>query len=338
MEIAEEKTTTTTTDIKQALGDVKKRTYQMFLGQVDDELGLANGGSDVHAAITKAKFELKYERQYKDVGKIIPPGVLVEENKRRKLLKELGVELRTTATVQQVKQKEESDQPEEEEKGEMSLTEQLSKQKAESERTSSLSMIPEKYRMSNKQQQASTSTALSLVNAMANNQTSIALRQRKVVHPQWHAPWKLMRVISGHQGWVRCLAVDPMNKFFVSGSNDRTIKFWDLIEGKLKVTLTGHINTVRGLVLSNRHPYLFSCGEDKKVLCWDLEQNKVVRHYHGHLSGIYSIALHPELDVLVTGGRDATARVWDMRTKAQVHVLGGHSGTVEDIICQSDEP
>ena len=100
MEIAEEKTTTATTDIKQALGDVKKRTYQMFLGQVDDELGLANGGSNVHAAITKAKFELKYERQYKDVGKIIPPGVLVEENKRRKLLKELGVELRTTATVQ----------------------------------------------------------------------------------------------------------------------------------------------------------------------------------------------------------------------------------------------
>jgi pleiotropic regulator 1 len=80
-----------------------------------------------------------------------------------------------------------------------------------------------------------------------------------------------MRVISGHNGWVRCLAVDPMNKFFVSGSNDRTIKFWDLVDGTLKVTLTGHINTVRGLALSNRHPYLFSCGEDKKILCWDLE-------------------------------------------------------------------
>jgi pleiotropic regulator 1 len=63
-----------------------------------------------------------------------------------------------------------------------------------------------------------------------------------------------------------------------------------------------------------------------------------VRHYHGHLSGIYTIALHPELDVLVTGGRDATARVWDMRTKAQIHCLAGHSNTVEDIICQGDEP
>lgn len=50
------------------------------------------------------------------------------------------------------------------------------------------------------------------------------------------------------------------------------------------------------------------------------------------------MALHPELDILVTGGRDATARVWDMRTKAQIHCLGGHSNTVEAILCQGDEP
>ena len=129
-----------------------------------------------------------------------------------------------------------------------------------------------------------------------------------------------------------------MNKFFVTGSSDRTIKFWDLADGSLKITLTGHTNAVRGLAVSDRHPYLFSCGEDKMVKCWDLEQNKVVRQYHGHLSAVYALALHPGLDLLVTGGRDSTARVWDMRTKAAVHVLGGHANTVEDIICQVDEP
>lgn len=65
--------------------------------------------------------------------------------------------------------------------------------------------------------------------------------------------------------------MDPKNKFFVSGSADRTIKFWDLVEGKCLVTLTGHINTVRGLAISERHPFLFSVGEDKMVKCWDLE-------------------------------------------------------------------
>ena len=53
------------------------------------------------------------------------------------------------------------------------------------------------------------------------------LVQRKAllsVKPDWHPPWKLMRVISGHLGWVRCVAVEPGNEWFATGSGDRTIK------------------------------------------------------------------------------------------------------------------
>lgn len=171
--------------------------------------------------------------------------------------------------------------------------------------------------------------------------SSSSLARRPDVYqpkPEWHAPWKLMRVISGHLGWVRSLAVEPGNEWFVSGAGDRTIKIWDLASGSLKLTLTGHISTVRGLAVSPRHPYLFSCGEDKMVKCWDLETNKVIRHYHGHLSGVYTLSLHPTLDVLVTGGRDGVARVWDMRTRSNIHVLSGHKGTISDVKCQATDP
>lgn len=156
--------------------------------------------------------------------------------------------------------------------------------------------------------------------------------------PNWHPPWKLYRVISGHLGWVRCVAMEPGNEWFATGSGDRVIKIWDLATGTLKLSLTGHISTVRGIVVSPRQPYLFSCGEDKQVKCWDLEYNKVTRHYHGHLSAVYAIDMHPTLDVLVTCGRDATARVWDMRMKAQIHCLTGHTNTVADIKCQAADP
>ncbi|KAG0374587.1 pre-mRNA-splicing factor prp46 [Mortierella sp. AD032] len=160
----------------------------------------------------------------------------------------------------------------------------------------------------------------------------------KAIRPEWHAPWKLMRVISGHQGWVRSVAVEPGNEWFATGAGDRIIKIWDLASGRLKLSLTGHIGQVRGLAVSPRHPYLFSCGDDKMVKCWDLETNKVIRHYHGHLSGVYALAIHPTLDVLVTSGRDATARVWDMRTKQAVHTLSGHTGTVSAVKCQEADP
>ncbi|OTF80810.1 pleiotropic regulator 1-like protein, partial [Euroglyphus maynei] len=171
--------------------------------------------------------------------------------------------------------------------------------------------------------------------------SGLTIAPRKPVQmpkPEWHAPWKLYRVISGHTGWVRCIAVEPGNEWFATGANDRIIKIWDLASGTLKLSLTGHISPVRGLEVSPRQPYLFSCGEDKMVKCWDLEYNKVVRHYHGHLSGVYCLALHPTLDILVTGGRDSVARVWDMRTKAQIHSLGGHSNTVASVFCQPTDP
>lgn len=175
-----------------------------------------------------------------------------------------------------------------------------------------------------------------------DNQFAVASYQKRnlitMPKPQWHAPWKLYRVISGHLGWVRCIDVDPSNEWFATGAGDRIIKIWDLASGNLKLSLTGHVSSVRGVCVSNRHPYLFSCGEDKQVKCWDLETNKVIRHYHGHLSACYALALHPSLDILVSAGRDSVARMWDMRTKAQIHCLEGHTNTVAAVKCQDVEP
>ncbi|XP_013378829.1 pleiotropic regulator 1 [Lingula anatina] len=171
-----------------------------------------------------------------------------------------------------------------------------------------------------------------------NDKMLVPTKAPTMPKPTWHPPWKLYRVISGHHGWVRSIAVEPGNEWFATGSADRMIKIWDLASGTLKLSLTGHISTVRGIVVSPRQPYLFSCAEDKQVKCWDLEYNKVIRHYHGHLSAVHAIDLHPTIDILCTCGRDATVRVWDMRTKACIYTLTGHTNTVADVKCQSAEP
>ena len=195
---------------------------------------------------------------------------------------------------------------------------------------------------------STTSTELSLVQPIGKTtKAAVTEKAKRVTHqhgtvsfdePIWHPPWKLMRVISGHLGWVRAITFSPDNDWFATGSVDRTIKIWDVASGALRLTLTGHINTVRGLKVSNRHPYLFSCSEDRAVKCWDLNTNSVVRHYHGHLSGVFCLDIHPKLDILVTGGRDSCARVWDMRTKREIHVLGGHEDAVGAVICQPTDP
>jgi len=179
---------------------------------------------------------------------------------------------------------------------------------------------------------------MSIVPVGRSGVNALALKESRKLEPEWHAPWKLMRVISGHQGWVRAIAIDPSNEWFVTGASDCTIKCFDLASGTLKLTLTGHISCVRGLAVSSTRPYMFSVSEDKSVKCWDLEYNKVIRHYHGHLSGVYSCSLHPSLDVLCTGGRDCAVRMWDVRTEREIHCLTGHDNTVVDIKTQSNDP
>lgn len=75
-----------------------------------------------------------------------------------------------------------------------------------------------------------------------SNGEQMTLQPKKapsIPKPKWHAPWKLYRVISGHLGWVRCVAVEPGNEWFATGAADRVIKIWDLASGKLKLSLTG---------------------------------------------------------------------------------------------------
>ena len=57
---------------------------------------------------------------------------------------------------------------------------------------------------------------------------------------KYHSPWKLKTVIAGHHGWVRCIDIDRSNEFFVTGSTDRTIKFWDLATGNFNFQIDIH--------------------------------------------------------------------------------------------------
>lgn len=73
----------------------------------------------------------------------------------------------------------------------------------------------------------------------SNQLQLIPKKAPSIPKPKWHAPWKLYRVISGHLGWVRCVAVEPGNEWFATGAADRVIKIWDLASGKLRLSLTG---------------------------------------------------------------------------------------------------
>jgi pleiotropic regulator 1 len=155
-------------------------------------------------------------------------------------------------------------------------------------------------------------------------------KMKKLIKPDFHPQWKLMRVISGHQGWVRALAVDPSNQVInslIDSGSCRGVMTGLLSSGTWPAGTSrsrspgtstpseASLSPSTQYYISSKYTYLYSVSEDKTVKCWDLEYNKIIRNYHGHLSGVYCVAQHPTLDLIFTGGRDATVRVWDIRTR-----------------------
>ena len=50
----------------------------------------------------------------------------------------------------------------------------------------------------------------------------------------------LERKLTGHKDWVSSVAVSPDGKWAASGSDDKTVKIWDLETGECRATLEGH--------------------------------------------------------------------------------------------------
>ena len=55
----------------------------------------------------------------------------------------------------------------------------------------------------------------------------------------------LERKLTGHKDWVSSVAVSPDGKWAASGSEDKTVKIWDLETGECRATLEGHTDKVR---------------------------------------------------------------------------------------------
>eukprot|EP00736_Rhodelphis_marinus_P004069 Rmarinus@m.7263 len=77
-----------------------------------------------------------------------------------------------------------------------------------------------------------------------------------------------IHVFEGHQDSV--LAITVTKKYFFTGSQDNTIRVWDLTYYQCKRTLAGHTRSILALAVNNDESFLFSCSNDNSVRVWDI--------------------------------------------------------------------
>lgn len=111
--------------------------------------------------------------------------------------------------------------------------------------------------------------------------------------------------LEGHEKRVYGVDLSPDGKTAVSGSNDRTIRFWDTLTGKEQKTSriisdekSGHREPIRAVAWSRKKnlPYLVSASNDKTLICWECTESGVWKERNkmtGHNDFVYCLAWMP---------------------------------------------
>ena len=75
----------------------------------------------------------------------------------------------------------------------------------------------------------------------------------------------------GHTGSVASIAITPDGKHIVSGSNDETIKLWDIQSGKEIRSFEGHTFFVNSIAITPDGKHIVSGSNDKTIKLWDIQ-------------------------------------------------------------------
>lgn len=152
-----------------------------------------------------------------------------------------------------------------------------------------------------------------------NNQKTQSIADVKLI---------LANNLTGHTASIYSIAISPDNQTLVSGSNDKSIKIWDLANGKLINTLNGHKNAVNSVAISPDGQTLVSGGGDKTLKVWDLKTGKLKNELQGHSASVFAIAFSPDNQTLASGSSDNTIKVWNFQNVSLTTTLTGHTNWV----------
>lgn len=143
-------------------------------------------------------------------------------------------------------------------------------------------------------------------------------------------------ILAGHRKPVRCVAATLDGHRAISGSDDMTLRVWDLDAGKCIAALPGHTGAIRGVALSSDGNWAVSCSDDQTVRVWNLESWECSAILKGHNGKVTCVAVTEDGRRAVSGSEDTAVRIWDLESGQCTTTLQGHLEAVSDVAITSN--
>jgi len=147
--------------------------------------------------------------------------------------------------------------------------------------------------------------------------------------------WNIKYTLRSHFDSVRCVAFHPTDQVVVTGSEDHTLKLWNLAkcagpqsskkntnpEFEPVYTFRAHLGPVLNTVIAPAGDKMFSCSTDGTIHSWMLpngnndpydpyETTVSLGIYKEHTDAVWDLAYHPSKPLLLSASADCTVKLW----------------------------
>lgn len=152
-----------------------------------------------------------------------------------------------------------------------------------------------------------------------------------------------------HANAVGSIACSRMKaSFLVSGSQDCTVKVWDLPADLTtsgvdihqltpRSTEKAHDKDVNSVAVSPNDKLLASGSQDRTAKLWSLEKDGggnvgLLGVFRGHKRGVWAVCFSPVDQVLATSSADGTTKLWSLQDFSCLKTFEGHDASVLKVV------
>ena len=131
----------------------------------------------------------------------------------------------------------------------------------------------------------------------------------------------------GHQDRINCLIFSNDGKYVLTGSNDNTIKLWDVNAAKELKTYIGHKDWITSITFLNDGEYFLSASNDNTVCLWNINQETPLKVFK--MNSTVSTLIITKIG-FITGMYDGTIRIFDLKGE-EINVIKAHDKVVNHL-------
>jgi transcription initiation factor TFIID subunit 5 len=121
-----------------------------------------------------------------------------------------------------------------------------------------------------------------------------------------------LRVLCGHVSDVTCCRWHPNASYLLTGSDDRTLRLWDIRSGPCVSKFINSVSPTTKISFSSGGNYFAAGCENGSIVLWDLRfygRNAILENQSGP---ILDLCFSPDNMSLCSGGHDCAIRIWDV--------------------------